>query len=52
MSQAKGLGSLLRNRGGIGMRVANTSKRAGYGHAGLFVLATGVLNGACGHLDV
>lgn len=51
-SKTKGLGGLLRNRGGIGMRVANTSKRAGDGHASPLVLATGVLNGACGHLDV
>lgn len=51
MGQAKGLGGMLRNRGGIGMRVTNASKRAGDGHAGFLVLATGVLNGARGHLD-
>ena len=52
MSQAKGLGGLLRNRRGIGVRVANASKRTSNGHAGFFVLAAGVLNGARGHLDV
>ena len=52
MGQAKGLGGLLRNCRGIGMRVANASKRTGDGHASLLVLATGVLNGARGHLDV
>ena len=51
MSQAKGLGGLLRNRRGIGVRVTNASKRAGNGHAGFLVLAAGVLNGARGHLD-
>ena len=51
MGQTEGLGGLLRNRGGIGMRVANAGKRTSNGNASLLVLAPGVLDGTRGHLD-
>ena len=51
MGQTEGLGGLLRNRGGIGMRVANAGKRTSNGNASLLVLAPGVPDGTRGHLD-